>query len=249
MQAQQEAIKTGKKNPLLKKGSLFAWVATKETIEKSGDYNLSGERYRIGDSVLGKKWQAAEIGKLADVFIDGDWVESKDQAASGIRLIQTGNIGIGEYLDKTGRARFVSNEKFEKLNCTEVLEGDVLISRLPDPVGRACLVPQMDTKKITSVDCTIVRFDKNKILPKFFIFLTLTDQYYQQINQYLTGASRRRISRSNLAKVEIPLPPLPIQQQIVAEIEENEKEVVRLKAEMENRGQKIKSKIAEVWGE
>lgn len=39
--------------------------------------------------------------KEASLFCkDGDWIESKDQSPSGIRLIQTGNIGIGTYLDK-----------------------------------------------------------------------------------------------------------------------------------------------------
>jgi len=249
LKAQQIAIATGKKNSLLKKNSLFTWTTTKEAIKKSSDYNLSGERYRISESILGKKWQAAEIGELTDIFIDGDWVESKDQSSSGIRLIQTGNVGIGEYISKEGRARFISKEKFEELNCTEVIEGDILISRLPDPVGRACLVPKLNTRSITAVDCTIVRFNKEKILPKFFIFLTLTDQYYQHINQYLTGSSRRRISRSNLAKIKVPLPPLEVQKQIVGEIEKDEKEVTKLRAETENREQKIKAKIAEVWGE
>ena len=30
---------------------------------------------------------------ICTVFTDGDWIESKDQSESGIRLVQTGNIG------------------------------------------------------------------------------------------------------------------------------------------------------------
>lgn len=39
-----------------------------------------------------------KLGKLCTLFTDGDWIESKDQSDSGIRLIQTGNIGNGEFL-------------------------------------------------------------------------------------------------------------------------------------------------------
>ena len=37
---------------------------------------------------------------ICTVFTDGDWIESKDQSESGIRLVQTGNIGEGTYLEK-----------------------------------------------------------------------------------------------------------------------------------------------------
>ena len=57
---------------------------------------------------------------ICTVFCDGDWIESKDQSDSGIRLVQTGNIGEGKYLEKELRAKYVSEETFERLKCTEV---------------------------------------------------------------------------------------------------------------------------------
>ena len=37
---------------------------------------------------------------VCNVFLDGDWIENKDQSPAGIRLIQTGNIGNGIFLEK-----------------------------------------------------------------------------------------------------------------------------------------------------
>ena len=80
--------------------------------------------------------------KEASLFCkDGDWIESKDQSPSGIRLIQTGNIGIGIYLDKFIRAKYISEETFDRMECTEVFSGDIIISRLPAPVGEHVLCP------------------------------------------------------------------------------------------------------------
>ncbi|MCI6022008.1 MAG: hypothetical protein MRZ64_10005, partial [[Bacteroides] pectinophilus] len=45
-------------------------------------------------------WEQRKLESLCDVFTDGDWIEAKDQSDSGIRLIQTGNVGTTEYLDK-----------------------------------------------------------------------------------------------------------------------------------------------------
>ena len=84
------------------------------------------------------------LEEICTVFTDGDWIESKDQSDDGIRLVQTGNIGEGIYLEKEARAKYISEETFEKLKCTEIFPGDILVSRLPDPVGRACIIPEKE---------------------------------------------------------------------------------------------------------
>ncbi len=196
----------------------IAHLVPKTEIGKSGDYNLSGERYKIKKEI-NNIYEWKEIGEISQLIKDGDWIESKDQSEFGIRLVQTGNVGIGEYKDKSDKARFISDETFKRLNCTEIFPNDVLISRLPDPVGRACLIPNLNVKLITSVDCSIIRFDTKKIIPKLFVYYTKLDKYYDNIKPYLTGSSRSRISRKNLEKIKIPLPPLSVQEEIVAEIE------------------------------
>lgn len=153
-----------------------------------------------------------ELSSLCSTFIDGDWIESKDQSDSGIRLIQTGNVGCGEYKDKEDKAKYITEETFNKLHCTEIFHGDILISRLPDPVGRACILPDGLGKCITAVDCTIIRLC-DKMLPKFFVTYTNTPDYLSQVKSTLAGTTRLRISRGNLGKIKFPLP--PIEQQMV----------------------------------
>ena len=59
------------------------------------------------DSPLGKipiDWSIISIIELAErkkeLFDDGDWVEAEFLSNEGIRLIQTGNIGEGVFIDK-----------------------------------------------------------------------------------------------------------------------------------------------------
>lgn len=235
------SIQTGNPFELSDDDKQIASLIPIEKISKSGDYNLSGDRYRETIVLVNQKWPLVELESVCDTFIDGDWVESKDQSDHGIRLIQTGNIGIGEFKNKQEeKSRFINEDKFKELNCTEVIPGDVLISRLPDPVGRSCLVQILGMRSITAVDCTIIRFKKDKYLPHFFVFLTRSDQYYQGLNPYLTGASRTRISRSNLAKVPIPLPPLEVQQEIVAQLDSYQKIIDGAKQVVDNYKPEIK---------
>ncbi|MFN6354509.1 MAG: type I restriction endonuclease subunit S, partial [Cyanobacteriota bacterium] len=102
------------------------------------------------------------------LFSDGDWVESKDQDPEGkIRLLQLADIGGSTFLNKS--ARFVNDEQYERLRCTEVLEGDILIARMPDPLGRACLVPSLNQRLITVVDIAIVRTGSEAAFPQWLM--------------------------------------------------------------------------------
>ncbi len=157
---------------------------------------------------------------LTTLFADGDWIESKDQSPHGIRLIQTGNVRRGQFAERRDKARFVSVATFERLKCTEVLPGDCLISRLPDPVGRACIIPRTSDKMITAVDCTIVRFDESRILPSYFVWFTQSRAYEISIAAVTTGATRVRVSRKKLGEVLIPLPTLDEQRRIVKVLDE-----------------------------
>src|SRR5258705_8801381 len=96
-------------------------------------------------------WDTKPIIALCDFFGDGDWIESKDQSSDGIRLIQRGNVGEGIFLDRANKGRFISTKTFSRLKCEEIVEGDCLVSRLPDPVGRACLIPDTGERMITAV--------------------------------------------------------------------------------------------------
>ncbi len=180
-----------------------------------------------------KGWQTKTLGEVCEVFDDGDWVESKDQSSDGIRLIQTGNVGEGIFKDRAEKARYISEATFKRLRCTEIFEGDCLVSRLPDPVGRSCILPDTGERMITAVDCTILRFNPKELLPTFFNHYSQSDDYLTTVAKECTGTTRNRISRSNLGLTPIPVPPLAEQQRIVGLLDEAFEGIATAKANAE----------------
>ena len=150
-------------------------------------------------------WEQRKLVSLFSKFTDGDWIESKDQANTGIRLIQTGNIGITEFINKFGNEKWISEETFKKLNCEEIFPGDIIISRLPDPAGRACILPKLDTRMITAVDCTIARTSR-EASTEFIVQYLSTQTYFKYVQSCLAGGTRQRISRKNLANFNVSIP-------------------------------------------
>ena len=183
-----------------------------------------------------------KLSSLCSTFVDGDWIESKDQSELGVRLIQTGNVGNGFFKDKEDKSRYISEETFDNLHCTEIYPGDILVSRLPDPIGRACIIPQGIGRTITAVDCTIIRL-KDIILPDYFITYTMTPSYAAQINEVTTGTTRRRVSRANLGNILIPCPSTAKQQQFVAIAKQADKSKFELRKSIDAIDQVIKSLI------
>lgn len=162
------------------------------------------------------KWKQSRLAKLTDELRDGDWIESKDQSDEGIRIVQTGNIGQGVFIPKSGNARFISEDTLRRLNCREVFPGDCLVSRLPDPIGRCCLVPEIGTRMVTAVDCAIIRFNVNRMLPYFFVSYSQTSSYLTEADALGSGSTRKRISRVNLSRITVPIPAIDEQQKIAA---------------------------------
>ena len=195
--------------PPMDKQMLFVSIAEQADKSKFGDFKSQFIE------MFGNCKSQGTLSSLCATFIDGDWIESKDQSDNGIRLIQTGNVGFGFFKGREDKSRYITEETFKKLNCTEVVPGDILISRLPDPIGRACIVPEGIGKAITAVDCTIVRLNAT-LLPEFLISFSKTALYASQINKIKTGTTRLRVSRGNLGNVIIPIPPIESQHHFAA---------------------------------
>ena len=171
--------------------------------------NLKKYKRGLLRKVFAKLSDSCEKRNLKEVsvlFADGDWIESKDQASDGIRLIQTGNVGFGVYIDKTQNAKYISETTFHRLNCLEIYDGDILISRLPEPAGRACLLPKSTERRITAVDCTVIRTDSSVIDRNYLLQFLCSEQYLKTVNSFLAGGTRQRISRKNLEGIEVPYP-------------------------------------------
>ena len=178
-------------------------------------------------------WKYKNLADLCTFFGDGDWIESKDQSSNGIRLIQTGNVGEGVFKDRGDKARYINEETFARLRCTEIFEGDCLISRLPDPVGRSSILPDTGERMITAVDCTILRFNHQLCLPEFFNYYSQSIEYINNISERCTGTTRNRISRSQLGNTPIPTPDVGEQRRIVTLLDEVFADIATAKANAE----------------
>ncbi len=160
----------------------------------------------------------SEMADKSGIFVDGDWIEKKDQDANGnVRLIQLADVGEGIFIDKSDR--HLTEKKAKELKCTFLNRGDILISRLGEPLCKACIFPY-EGKYITAVDIAILRLGRKDIKPRYLIHILNSPWFKNQAKSFESGTTRKRISRKNLDRIDIPFPPLSEQERIVSRIEE-----------------------------
>lgn len=181
-------------------------------------------------------WRAVPFKHLArpgaKTFTDGDWIEAPYITSEGVRLIQTGNIGIGHY--KEQGFRYVSEQTFRDLGCTEVMPRDILVCRLDGPVGRACLAPDLGARMITSVDNAILKA-AHGVVPEFVVAILSSVPWISWIDALcrVGGGFRLRISRGQLGELRIPLPPYEEQLAIASYLRGETDKAEELEAEAE----------------
>ena len=159
-----------------------------------------------------------KLAKSDGLFKDGDWIEKKDQDPEGeVRLIQLADIGDNRFLDKS--SRFLTKKRAIELNCTFLRKGDILISRLGEPLGKACVFPlEGDEKYITAVDVCIFR--SPIVNTKWLVNWLNSPQFRTKVDEYKSGTTRKRVSRKNLEKIDFEVFESDVQQKIVDKIEE-----------------------------
>lgn len=162
-----------------------------------------------------EEWNVVKIKNMAtdekSLLMDGDWIESNVIRDEGIRYLTTGNIGSGIYKEQGNG--FISEETFKQLKCLEVFSGDLVISRLNEPIGRACIIPDTYYHYVVAVDNVVLRPDK-EYDKKYLMYCMNIEGYNHMVKLASRGTTMPRISRSILGSFELPVPSTIEQRQI-----------------------------------
>ena len=173
------------------------------------------------------KYLATEPGTL---FLDGDWIESDVIEESGIRYLTTGNVGAGFY--KEQGSGYISEKTFSELHSLNVYPGDLMISRLNEPIGRSCIIPDTESRYVVAVDNVILRPNAN-YNKKFIMYGMNADGYAEHANMIARGATMSRISRSQLGQFWLAFPNIEEQQAIADFLDKECTQIDSIAADLE----------------
>src|SRR3989339_986690 len=211
LRAQTIAIQTGNKNTLTNDESLFAWTVKKEKIRESGNYNLTGERYRKSDGQRNKKWEMVELGEVLDYEQPTDYI------------VKSVNY------DDSFKTPVLTAGKTFILGYTNENEGIMPANRLPviifDDFTTAIKIVDFRFK-VKSSAMKILHVKQEKADVKFLFQVMKTIKFRHD--------EHKRYWISEYSKIKIPLPPLEVQKEIVELIEVKQNAINHAKAIIQN---------------
>jgi len=202
-------------------------VIEKCKIAKGGDYNLSTDRYGVAKIHANIKWPMVEIGKVVDI-------ESGSRQKGGAISSGIPSIG-GEQINKHGDIRFekmkyITNEHFQSMKKGILKQGDVLIVKDGATTGKTSYFDSNE-KAAVNEHVFILRARQN-ILSKYLYSIIRSEDFQQKLKPYIKGI----IGGISLEVkgIKIPLPSLPVQEEIVAELGSYQKIINGVRQIVEN---------------
>jgi type I restriction enzyme S subunit len=145
----------------------------------------------------------------------GSNLKASDYTSEGIRIIQLQNIGDGEFNDDY--KIYTSEEKANELLSCNIYSGEIILSKMGDPVGRACIIPDNIVRCVMASDGIRLVIDDKKY-SKYFIYSLLNSKRIREaIEKKSTGSTRKRIGLDELRGVELIIPKELKEQQKIAD--------------------------------
>ena len=169
----------------------------------------------FGDPVDGKKWASITLDELCSKLGSGATPRGGKAAykAEGVPLIRSMNVHNGHFEWKD--LAHIDGNQAEKLKGVTLLKGDVLLNITGASVARSCLLPDELVGGRVNQHVSIVRVDQNRMLPIFLNAVLVSDSYQNHLldGSKMAGATREAITKDDLKKMTVPLPPLALQQE------------------------------------
>lgn len=192
-------------------------IVPKTKIAESGDYNLTGDRYRENTRAVQTAYPMVKLGEVCDI-LNGYAFESSQYVDNGARVIRITNVQKGKIVDEQPRFYGVSDEFKKFFLC----ENDILLS-LTGNVGRVGrmpnnLLPAYLNQRVAKLTSMSDRLSNN------YLFTILNNNHFEEdAIDSASGIAQKNMSTNWLKEYFIPLPAIEIQNQIVAQIEEWQK--------------------------
>jgi len=212
-------------------------VVAKEKITANGEHNLSGERYREGVRKASHDWPIVDLSEIIDELESGVSVNSINKVTNNgeYGILKTSCVTSGVF--QPDEHKTVEQDELTRVKCP-VRRNSIIISR-------------MNTEALVGANAYIDRDYPNLFLPDrlWQTVITREDVDVRYLQKYLasercrniisakcggTSGSMKNISKPQFLSLQIPLPPLDVQKEIVAEIEGYQKVINGARAVLDN---------------
>lgn len=190
-------------------------LVEKSKLAENGEYNLTASRYKVSQDFSNCKWDMVKLETLFTEIKNGKNVQQFDEVGkyrvTRIQTIADGTVN----LEKT---KWTNDE----VSDADFLQfGDILLSHINsfEHLAKSAIY-KFGEKVIHGVNLIKLRADKAKINPEYAIYILKSPMFIEKVKSYAQKAvNQASIKVADLKTIQIPLPPLEVQEEIVKELD------------------------------
>ena len=234
------------KNDIILENELDEYtIVSKEKILSNKDVILSSDRY-LGNKINLSEYELFTLGEVCNIFNGSTPLRSNKD------FWENGNIPWFTVDDIREQGRRI---RYTKQLVTQKALDKSTIRLLPAKTVLLCCTASVGEYAFAEIPITcnqqfngLVVKDEftDKLLPEFLFILS--SRFKDELIRLSGQTTFNFVSVGTLKEVNIPLPPIEIQQQIVDEINACQNEILSFEKEIDIRQEKIKHKINKILG-
>lgn len=207
-------------------------IVPKEKIAANGEYNLSGERYREG-AAINHSFPLVFLGETSLFRVESGGTPRSDVEeywGGGIPWATLVDLPATNFISEITTTRRTISEQGLRDSSAKMIPANSVIVSTRATIGRIAInrVPIATNQGFKNV----VIENSARAVPEY-VALALT-KLVPTMEAWATGGTFAEISKSKFCELQIPLPPLDVQREIVVEIEGYQKVIDGARAVLDN---------------
>ncbi len=222
-----------------------ALLVKKEKLAENGEYNLTGDRYRMVENRKHQKWQMVKLGEVCEIY-NGSTPNRNIK-----EYWENGTIPWFTIEDLRRQGRIIYNTR---QFITQKGYNESSVKLLPKHSVLLCCTASIGEYAFTEIELTtnqqfnglvVKESFRDKLFPKYLFYCS--PKFKTELERLSGKATFGFVSIATLKNLHIPLPPLEVQQRIVDKIEAERKVIDSLREMVKTYEEKIKRVIERVW--
>ncbi len=134
----------------------------------------------------------------------GSNLKVSDYVNSGVKIIQLQDIGDGIFINSSNIRTTL--EKANELISCNIYPGDIIISKMGDPVARACVIPDNEERYVMASDGIRLKVEDLEWNKNYVFYLINSTEVRRIAERWSIGSTRKRISLNDLKSLPICKP-------------------------------------------
>ena len=134
--------------------------------------------------------------------------------SSGEYLLITGTDFTSSYEVNYSSCVYVSEERYLQDKKIQIKNGDVLITK-DGTLGKVAQVSDLSMPATLNGGVFVVRPKDELLLPRYIMYFLLSGHFQKVVDQQKTGSTISHLTQALFSRLQLPVPPLEVQREIV----------------------------------